>query len=171
MPSWERTRKPAGRCWSCPGPSTWCAPAATSRRWTTSGPSRWCRAPGFPCAWVMSPRSRSGRRCGAVLPNSTAMARWPVAWWFCARARMPRKPSKPSRPSSASYKAACPRAWRSSPPTTAAHSLSGRSRTSPPNSWRSSSWWLWSASCSSGTYARHWSPSFLCRWGSWRRFW
>ena len=72
--------------------STWCAPAATSRRLTTFGPSRWCRAPGFPCVWAMSRRSRSGRRCGAASQNSTARARWPVAWWSCARARMPRKP-------------------------------------------------------------------------------
>ncbi len=129
------------------------------------------RAPGFPCVWAMSQRCRSDRRCGAASPNSTARGKWPVAWWSCARARMPRKPSKPSRPSSASCKAACPRAWRSSPPTTAAHSLSGRSRTSQPNSSRSSSWWLWSVSCSSGTCVLRWSPSFLCRWGSWRRFW
>ena len=62
-----------------------------------------------PCAWVMSPHSRSVRRCGAVSLNSTARGKWPVAWWSCARARMPRKPFKPSRPSLASCKAACPR--------------------------------------------------------------
>ena len=159
---------------SWPRPSTWCARAATCK---TLDDFRRIPADDRPtrragAAARRRARCRSGPRCAAASPSSTAKARSPAASSSCAPARTRSTTIEAVKAQAASCcKPACRRASRSS--TTYDRSRPDRARgraTCATSCSRSSSSSRSSARSSCSTCARRSSPSSRCRSACWSRF-